>query len=251
MFVPSLIYHQSCQSNCQLYLPDTFGMLCWNVYKKNNKHPDFHPFVGTLIEKKPIDLLLFQEANFKNNGTCVFPGFSFDAAANLELKGKFYGVLTAGKAKSENPQAYLSKEREGILGSHKSLLLCNYRFRDGTTLLVLNIHAINFRENQRYIEELDIIYSYVQKHEGPMIVSGDFNSWNAKRMQKLQGLKDLLSLRSVTFAESSSIKSFMGHQLDFIFYRGLDLLDSSVIDGQGLSDHNPLFAQFRSRKKAP
>ncbi len=246
MFQPSLIHHRSCQGTaCRAFLPDDFGMLCWNVYKNNLIQPAFQPYLRSLIGVKNIDLLLFQEANLKNDKTCILSEFAIDAAANLEFGGKFYGVLTASMTESRNSQAFLSKGKESLVGPHKSLLLSQFAFKDGMTLLVLNIHAINFRENQRYSVEVDKFLDYVKDHQGPMIIAGDFNSWNKKRMKKLLEMQKLLSLQAISFKEKSKIKSFMGYPLDYIFYRGLELLDSAVVDGKQLSDHNPLFAQFR------
>ena len=248
MFQPSLIHHRSCQGTaCRAFLSDDFGMLCWNVYKNNLIQPAFQPYLRSLIGIKNIDLLLFQEANLKNDKTCILSEFAIDAAANLEFGGKFYGVLTASMTESRNSQAFLSKGKESLVGPHKSLLLSQFAFKDGTTLLVLNIHAINFRENQRYSVEVDKFLDYVKDHQGPMIIAGDFNSWNKKRMKKLLEMQKLLSLHAIPFKEKSKIKSFMGYPLDYIFYRGLELLDSAVVDGKQLSDHNPLFARFKKK----
>ena len=246
MFVPSIIHHRSCKgTSCKAFVADTFGILCWNVYKNNLKNPAFKPFMKKLAAKKQIDFLLFQEANFRNNLKCGLQEFAFEAAANIEYRGEFYGVLTASRVNAQKSQAYLSKGKESLFGPYKSLLLDYYPFRDGTQLLVLNIHAINFRENQRYNIELERLNELVKNHSGPMIIAGDFNSWNTKRTEKLHKARKALSLDTVTFKEGSKVKSFMGNHLDFIFYRGMKLLDSAVLDNHGLSDHNPLFAKFR------
>jgi len=85
----------------------------------------------------------------------------------------------------------------------------------------------------------------MQAHEGAMIVAGDFNTWNKKRLQKLHEVREKLGLKMVPFAKTSGVKIFMGKQLDFIFYRGLELVESKALAEHGLSDHNPLFATFK------
>lgn len=222
-------------------------MISWNVYKNNLKQPAFQPYLRSLMGVKKIDLMLFQEANFKSDKKCILSEFAIDAAANLEYRGKFYGVLTASMTESQKSQAFLSEGKESLIGTHKSLLLSQFAFQDGTTLLVLNVHAINFRENQRYGIEVDKFLQHVKEHQGPMIIAGDFNSWNKKRMKKLAEMQEVLSLQTISFREKSKIKSFMGYPLDYIFYRGLELIDSAVVDGKQLSDHNPLFAYFRKK----
>jgi endonuclease/exonuclease/phosphatase (EEP) superfamily protein YafD len=224
-------------------------MLCWNVYKNNLKQAAFRPWLHSLVKQKKIELLLFQEASFESGGRFALSGFAYDAAANLEFAGAFYGVLTASSVESKRSRAYLSKSRESLIGPHKSLLLSRFSFADGSKLLVLNIHAINFRENQSYAKEIDGFMEYIKEYDGPLIVAGDFNSWNRERQLKIARERKALSLKSVPFKQKQKIKSFMGNTLDFIFYRGLELLESEVIDGHGLSDHNPLFASFRKISK--
>lgn len=245
MFVPSILHHRSCRVSCDMFVPDTFGVLCWNVYKQNTKHQGFTPFVQRLMREKELDFLLLQEANFRDDRHFTLPNFAFDAAANLEFRGEFYGVLSASRVESKSAQAYLTEGKESLIGTHKSLLLSTYPFEDGTTLLILNIHAINFRENRRYNRELERFLELIRQHQGPMIIAGDFNTWNKKRIQKLHEVREELSLDTVPFKRLDKVKSFMGNHLDFIFYRGVELLEFSVYKDHAVSDHNPLFAQFK------
>lgn len=245
MFIPSILHHRSCRFSCSRFVPDTFGVLCWNVYKKNTKNPEFKPYLEKMTAEKEIDFLLLQEANFRDDNHFTLPDFAFDAAANLEYRREFYGVLSASRVESTHAQAYLSEGRESLIGPHKSLLLSTYTFEDGSELLILNVHAINFRENQRYHKELERFLNLMIDHKGPMIIAGDFNSWNKKRMQRLHEIREKLGLHSVPFTQTDNVKSFMGNHLDFILYRGVEILDFSVDRDHGLSDHNPLFTRFR------
>jgi len=249
MFKPSRLHHSVCQNSGPGAIPDLFGLLCWNVYKNNRKHPKFQDFLRKEVERRKIDFLLFQEACFHDTHAFELPHFSYDAAANMEVQGSFYGVLTASRSDSKCAQAYLSEGKESLFGPHKSLLLSEFFFNDGDSLLILNIHAINFRENSRYIKELERFFSLVEAYEGAIIIAGDFNSWNSRRMVKLQQFARKLSLSVARFKEEKKIKSFMGKHLDFIFYRGLELEEASVLEGHRLSDHNPLFVRFRKEEK--
>jgi endonuclease/exonuclease/phosphatase (EEP) superfamily protein YafD len=248
MFKPSHLHHSACHEHCHTSIPDTFEMLCWNVHKNNKKDPRFQSFLQKEVESRSIDLILFQEAGFRDNHHFELADFSYDAAANLEFRGEFYGVLTASRVESGYAKAYLSEGKESILGPHKSLLLSNYLFEDGSTLLILNVHAINFRENQRYGIELERFLNLLKEHEGPMILAGDFNSWNKQRMEKLQKVVQKLSLTAVPFEKTGKVKSFMGKELDFVFYRELELIEAEVMDEHKLSDHNPLFVRFKRKK---
>ena len=216
----------------------------WNVHKNNDK-PAFIAYLKHKAEEKNIDILMFQEATFKDGALFELPDFSYNAAANLEVNKKFYGVLTASKAGSNYANAYLSEGQEAFIGPHKSMLLSSYMFKDKSKLLVLNIHAINFRENNRYSQELARFFEFIEMYEGPLIIAGDFNAWNKTRFKKLHENANKLHLKVVGFLNESQVKSFAGNHLDFIFYKGLELLGSSVEKAEQYSDHNPLFATFK------
>ncbi len=247
MFKPSLIYHRASQLSSSSTVSEVFGVLCWNIHKKNTLHGDFYPYLKKITEEDKIDFFLLQEAIFKDNTPCILSDFSFDAAANLETRTKYYGVLSASKVESQKAFAYLSEGKESFIATHKSLLVSLYAFENGETLLILNVHAINFRETERYNKDMERLVDLMQAHEGPMIIAGDFNAWSKKRMKKLQELKEKLSLEIVPFRQSHGVKSFLGNHLDFIFYRGVELLEYKVDKHHGISDHNPLYAQFRKK----
>lgn len=243
MFVPSKLHHSSCETKCDLFVPNIFGIVCWNVYKNNTKHNRFKSYLKN--REMFFDFILLQEANFRDNESFVLPYFAFDAAANLEIKNSFYGVLTASKIESNRAKAYLSERKESMFGTYKSIIATSYSFEDKESLHILNIHAINFRENKGFYKELERFKILLENKKGPLIVAGDFNTWNKKRLEKLNELKEKLSLKMVKFNKEENIKSFMGNNLDFIFYRDLELISSSVDKNHGLSDHNPLYAQFK------
>jgi endonuclease/exonuclease/phosphatase (EEP) superfamily protein YafD len=244
MLEPSTLHHKTCCYSCKEHLPDTFSILCWNVHK-NNKSKNLAQYLKDKIEKKSLDLLLFQEAIFKNKERCKLPNFNFDAAANIEFGNKFYGVMTASRVESYFAKPYLSECQEVLIGPHKSMLLTSYIFEDKSEVLVLNIHAINFRENRRYHKEIERFFDFIGSYSGAIIVAGDFNSWNKKRLKKLYENAEKLKLKSVSFNNKHYVKSFLGNPLDFIFYKGLELLDASVEKADKFSDHNPLFATFK------
>lgn len=244
MFVPTILHHQSCKVECQAFLPDSFTVLCWNVHK-NNKKSQFISYLEKQVSRQKVDLLLFQEATFNNGSAFILPQMAYDAAANLEVNRKFYGVLTASSVNSDYAKAYLSEGKEAFIGPHKSMLLSTYAFRDRSKILILNVHVINFRENERYNKELERFFDFIAMYEGALIIAGDFNSWNKKRFEKLHQNANKLKLKVVSFAAQNDVKSFRGNNLDFIFYKGLELVDASVEKVDKLSDHNPLFARFK------
>ena len=137
----------------------------------------------------------------------------------------------------------ISEEREAVWGTHKSLLLSDYRFADGATLLCVNIHAINFRENSTYHKEKDRLRAFLSGYEGALIVAGDFNTWNGERMRKLLETSEELGLKRVPYTQG--VKQVLGRDLDFVFYRDLELLEYRVDESHMISDHHPLYARFK------
>jgi len=244
MFVPSKIHHSYCQGGGDGVVKEQFGLLCWNVYKKNDTKSAFPSFLS-LHYGENADFILLQEAQFGKEKPCMLEGYRYDAAANLETEKSYYGVLTASRIIPTRTKAFLSQEREGVWGTHKSLLLSTYMFEDGTPLLIVNIHAINFRENGAYRREKDRLFSFLSTYEGALVVAGDFNAWNAGRQKKL--LETAARLRMKQVPCDQEVKSFLGYPLDFVFYRGLELVSYEVTSTHQLSDHHPIFATFRKQ----
>ncbi|HEY9711625.1 MAG TPA: endonuclease/exonuclease/phosphatase family protein, partial [Oculatellaceae cyanobacterium] len=96
------------------------------------------------------------------------------------------------------------------------------------------------------LHELDLALS---EHRGPIIFSGDFNTWSRKRAALVELAATRLGLTPVAFApsETKKIKRFLlSPPLDYIFYRGLSEKKASakVLDQVSSSDHKPLLAEF-------
>jgi endonuclease/exonuclease/phosphatase family metal-dependent hydrolase len=243
MLTPSKVHHSQCKTDCMQYVPERFGVLSWNVYKKNRLTDRFRTFLKASLDKD-VMFMLFQEAHFVSGEDCVLESFSFEAAANLEMEQGYYGVLTASRSAATEAKAFLSEEKEVIVGTHKSLLLSTYAFRDGRELLVVNMHAINFRENGAYEREKQRLLSYLSSYSGPILLAGDFNTWSLSRLALLLKTTEALGLQKVPFSSDEGVKSFLGNPLDMIFYRGLVLHHYEVLDDGGISDHRPLLASF-------
>jgi len=244
MFNPSQIHHGSCHHKCQHRIPDNFTLLCWNVHK-NNKASTFKKYIEDRSRHYKIDLIVFQEMRFKKDEPFILSDFSYAAAANMEFRNSFFGVMTASKTFMRDTKAYLSEGKELFFGPRKSLLFSSYLFEDESMLLVVNVHAINFRGNSWHNRELERFFKFVKNYKGALLVAGDFNTWNRKRSDTLFKKAKKLNLKAVTFKNMHLLKSFMGNHLDFIFYKGLKLEDAFLEKADGYSDHNPLFARFR------
>ena len=83
----------------------------------------------------------------------------------------------------------------------------------------------------------------MSKHQGPLIVSGDFNTWNDERMAVVDTIASSLNLKAVTFSENYRATVF-GHNVDHIYYRGLKPIKALSVK-MTTSDHNPMIVKFR------
>lgn len=229
-------------------LPSEFGLLCWNIHKQNDKICFDKHFESLLMQYK-IDLIALQEVKINKNRQSVFDCFHLSFAPNLKIFNNIYGVMNGSCTPKIATFSLLSRHKESIIATHKSAIFSSYSLQNGKTLLLVNLHAINFRGNKIYNKEMDQIVEALRHHEGALIVAGDFNSWNQKRMETLTKLAHTLHLQSVTMNHGHLIKSFMRYKLDHIFYRGVHLQESQVIDTAKHSDHNALYARFRISKE--
>lgn len=224
-------------------LPSEFGLLCWNVHKQNLRFR-FNTYFDELARQHDIDLVALQEVKINPNNQHFFDNFHFSFAPNIKFFNHIYGVLNGARIQEKDTFSLLSTHLESLIQTHKSTIFSYYPLHEGNTLLLVNLHAINFRTTKVYNKEVEAILERVRHHQGAMIVTGDFNSWNRKRMAIVMKLMGALHLQSVDMDHDHLIRSFMKHKLDHVFYRGLKLKESYVIDVKRFSDHNALYARF-------
>ena len=139
------------------------------------------------------------------------------------------------------------REREPILRLAKSALVTVYPLPDSRLLMVVNVHAVNFSLGvDVYSKQLLPIGDQIAQHNGPVIMAGDFNAWSRQRMNALYRFSREMSMRQVRFTDDNRRRAF-GRPLDFVFYRGLNVDQASVLVTRA-SDHNPLLVEFSPGK---
>jgi endonuclease/exonuclease/phosphatase (EEP) superfamily protein YafD len=184
-------------------------------------------------------LVLIQEASLQPEllnieGLASFwsfaPGYRTDVAQT--------GVLTFS---SVEPISHCQlTDREPWLRTPKATSITEYRLTNSVeTLVVVNVHAINFTIGIKdYSRQMEKIGNILVNHTGPMIISGDFNSWRSAREKRLNRLVDQLQLRALKFEVDHRTQVF-GRPIDHIYVRGLETV-TSVANAVSSSDHNPM-----------
>jgi endonuclease/exonuclease/phosphatase (EEP) superfamily protein YafD len=218
-----------------------FRLMNWNIQKgrKNGWEEDFE----NLIQKS--DILTIQEAYLNEDLQELLKKgqYSWDISNAFQYKGREVGVLTASRIDPDFICTF--RVKEPLINIPKTVMVTIYPL-SGTekSLLVVNIHSINFTmETRQFDAQLDKVERILSQHQGPLIVSGDINTWSKKRTTIVENLVDRLGLKALTFEKDYRVKIF-GREVDHILYRGLTASASTVLKVKS-SDHNPMLVTFR------
>jgi endonuclease/exonuclease/phosphatase (EEP) superfamily protein YafD len=214
--------------------PEHIHVVSWNIAKGRNR--DWHADLLHLTHN--ADLALIQEAKLEHAMHQVIPDSCWAFAPGFQRPYHTTGVLTIARA--ETIQHHTHRHREPFTLLPKAALVTEYRLKNRTdTLKVANVHAINFTPGTGYFRrQLDAIIAPLAHHVGPVILSGDFNTWRGKRLRILQELIVQLGMHAVAFEQDHRLHAF-GFALDHVFVRGLQQKDCAV-NRVYSSDHNPI-----------
>lgn len=227
-------------------------VLNWNVAKNNHQSQWRQDFQSITRQYIP-NLLFLQEARVIA-GRSPIPnsqvGWHFAPNFQTPFLQTHFGVLTAAEADAVSWKSLLTEHFEPFFNIPKVALITEYPLASmAQTLMGVNMHGINFVSTAKFESQLDQLESAIAHHEGPIILSGDFNTWHFGRMDLLTELATRLGLVPVQFEAEhhQHLKRFLfSHPLDHIFYRGLKVKPSSavVIPDLTSSDHAPMVVEF-------
>jgi endonuclease/exonuclease/phosphatase family metal-dependent hydrolase len=153
------------------------------------------------------------------------------------------GVCTIATVRAMRTIALTSKYLEPITRTPKTALCTIYPVgradcpRD-QSMIVLNSHSINFRLRRPFRHQMQQLEEQLVVHKGPIILVGDFNTWEKGRVQILEDVAHKIGLRRVIFPEG--VKSVRGHQLDRVYIRGGEARTPRVFRNYEASDHSLL-----------
>lgn len=261
----------------------TIRILCWNIHKENDQ-ASFQAALSTLLQPDermrrqhpayaPPDILLFQEVfmaspeaeAFDQNpdyfGNLITRSYNMDwvFAPNLIKNDTFGGVLTASSFRLVDSRAFISDSCEYLTRTPKTSVVTFYDLgRGAPRLMVVNVHGINIKPGMsEFKRQLHRVAEFVKKHDGPVILAGDFNTWRLRRYELLDTLAEELGFEKVEFSKAKQTKSFMGwgYPLDHIYISSDSLAvvkgSELVLDGLSVSDHTPLWVELKLRHFQP
>lgn len=211
----------------------------WNVHKTRERRwrEDFEAFANN------ADLVLFQEASLREETIAeIDSSRHWSFAPGYRKWGEVTGVMTLSGIKPLTQCSFA--HAEPWLRTPKATSVTQYGLT-GTdqTLVVVNVHAVNFSWGTgAFQKQFAQIRDVLENHQGPVILSGDFNTWRNRRVQIVKDLAASLELTAVAFENDHRVR-FFGNTLDHIYIRGLQALDANT-EVVETSDHNPMTAVF-------
>ena len=218
-----------------------FNLLSWNIQKENRD--DWESDFVRLSQN--ADILIFQEAFLTQEFRRLLDRkpYYWHLVTAFEYKHIKAGVFTAATIKPD----FICPLRvtEPLIRFPKTILITRYPLTNThDSLMIANVHMINFAPHiSAFHKQARQIKEILLNHEGPLILSGDFNTWSDERLAIIEDLAGHLKLAPVDFKTDLARKVF-GHTVDRVYYRGLTLEQALVIEVTS-SDHNPLLVRFR------
>lgn len=216
----------------------SYSMLVWNIFK--HKRDGLLADLKALTEK--ADLAVLQESMVNDTMVPFFQsttGMGWVSAASWLDKDGSTGVATGTRLAFDSSSFTRSKVREPIVLTPKMILYTVHPLENGESLLLANIHGINFVSTRSFKKQINQMYEVVSRHKGPLIVAGDFNSRNKARWKVLDAFSEKLGLETVQMENQK-----WEYPIDAILARGITVDRAKILFEYDSSDHKPLWMEF-------
>lgn len=228
-------------------LSPTFKLLLWNIQKAEDGKKWEKDFLELLGQ---YDILTLQEALLNPLSLGIFENlkdYQVDMAISFNYKKQGEtGVATLSHASPIRIQAQKSPDTEFWFKTPKTSLMSYYQIEGSSkNLLVINTHALNYDWGSRYKKHLESIATVIQGFDGPVIWSGDFNTWSDHREDICLEVVSKLGLEQVQFKDDKRSTFMFGHIVDRVFIKGLNVVDAKVLEKIKSSDHAPISLELK------
>jgi endonuclease/exonuclease/phosphatase (EEP) superfamily protein YafD len=240
----------------QQSLPHRLTIVSWNVHKQGDARlqADLH----SLLRQQRPALVFLQEATAELRDSTLMTGHFAPSWHYPWLDRSATGVLTWSPVAPTRSEVMPTRWREFFLATPKVALATEYLLPTGAQLLAVNVHCLNFERwgTLKFRAQLAALQGLMAKHTGPILLAGDFNTWNQRRLRLVTALARDLQLTEVgEFAgalttgdrQLAVLNWLLGIDrtlaLDRVYYRGLSLLSARVLPLTS-SDHRALQVTF-------
>jgi endonuclease/exonuclease/phosphatase (EEP) superfamily protein YafD len=238
----SPLFLSQCVEDTAILPLDTDGKLnvsVWNIYKQQK--PSWNSVLTELVNNS--ELVLLQEAKLSTSLKRFLEKNSHQVlmAKAFKVFKTPIGVMNLAKVAAESACAY--QAIEPWIRFAKSALVSKYPLSNGETLLVVNLHGINFAWRlKEYRQQFTQLAEQIKAHHGPIIMAGDFNTWRQGRIDMIGEFTHQLGMTEAKYVVDKRNRVF-GLALDHLYYSGL-VLDEAHVTPTEASDHNPIQARF-------
>jgi endonuclease/exonuclease/phosphatase (EEP) superfamily protein YafD len=233
--------------------PNDIKILVWNMYK-GEKETWIQDFLKLSKDK---DILLLQEVFLdpkmkstflKDQLRGFFMAISFFDTKKLRAAT---GVATASHARPLRTFWQRSSFREPVVDTPKMVTFAEYELEGTTeTLMTANLHAINFVPAYKFKDMVESIINELEKHDGPIVFAGDFNTWSKQKINIMHELTGRIGLEEVHFSDGDERMKTFGNVIDYVFTKGLNVKKSEVYGEIEGSDHKAMEVHL-SLKRLP
>ena len=219
-------------------------VVCWNFFKAIRRGA-----LGDLAAvSAEADLVLLQEAVLhggRPHALHLSSGLEWIMAETLAhaRQGITSGPKTGCRAPASGTLCLRSLDYEPISGTPKALLLTRYPTAAGGVMTVINVHAMNFVPLAKFARQMAQLVELLATQPDPVLVGGDFNTWNPARRRLVFGSMAGAGLARAPVAAPRRWRH-LRQQLDHVFSRGLTLVDARPLAHISSSDHIPLRIEF-------
>ena len=223
-----------------------FQLLVWNIHKAGDpgwqqalqKYAQNADFL--LLQESTPDVLNNTKLNQKFDSRLYASSFTYlNKSSGVSIFSRFNPSKYCAGLK---PEPWIKIPKVGVAEF--------FPLKNHQTLLVINIHAINFELNPtNYHKQISELLETIHTHQGPIILAGDFNAWNTYRHHFLQKIAKKYHLTEVTFKPDYRLR-FWGNPLDYVFVRGINV-ENATTEQTKSSDHNPLLLKLSLKAENP
>jgi endonuclease/exonuclease/phosphatase (EEP) superfamily protein YafD len=229
---------------------EPIDVVVWNTFKGRRER-----YYEVLAEQTAgVELILLQE--FRHDVLLEQYHRELFAGRDASMAVSFYtrpnresptGVCTVSAIRAARARLLLSRYFEPVTKTPKLAICTYYPVGDADApldkaLLVLNSHGINFRLRRPFLDQMLQFEEELSQHDGPIILVGDFNTWEQGRVHILEMVAQKIGLTRVRFPQG--VKTVRGHELDRVYVRGGHVARQRVLVDRGASDHNMLSFRF-------
>ena len=177
-------------------LPASITIVNWNAQK--GKNSQFASDLKLILEREKPDIVFLQEAKAdlfepEQMGGYLAEGWSYPWPG-----GKTIGVMTLSRVPPVRIEPVPTRYREFGVTAPKISLVTGYPLPNGKNLLAVNVHLLNFEvwSVKKISHQLKDLKAIMAKHTGPIVMAGDFNTWNQKRLDLVKEITRNVKLKS-------------------------------------------------------